>query len=122
MFVRFRMVRGRLQASILETRRAAGKVVNEHIASLGSIAVPKARFQEDRLLRVIEARPRASIAELAAGCGWMLKGKDGQADRPHKSLTHRVMTRLKASETRSAIWPPDAPASATRSSPKGAFR
>jgi hypothetical protein len=40
MFVRFRTVRHRLQASILETRRTAGKVVNEYIASLGSIAVP----------------------------------------------------------------------------------
>jgi hypothetical protein len=40
MFVRFRTTPRRLQVSVLETRRAAGKVTNEHIASLGSIEVP----------------------------------------------------------------------------------
>jgi hypothetical protein len=40
MFVRFRPTPRRLQVSILETRRTAGKVTNEHIASLGSIEVP----------------------------------------------------------------------------------
>jgi hypothetical protein len=40
MFVRFRKIRNRTQVSILEARRTAGKVRNEHIASLGSIAQP----------------------------------------------------------------------------------
>jgi hypothetical protein len=40
MFVRFRTVRHRLQASILETRRNNGRVTNEHIASLGSVLLP----------------------------------------------------------------------------------
>jgi hypothetical protein len=40
MFVRFRQTPRRLQVSILEAHRAGGKVTNEHIASLGSIAVP----------------------------------------------------------------------------------
>jgi hypothetical protein len=40
MFVRFRKTPTRLQLSILETRRAAGKVAIEHVASLGSVAVP----------------------------------------------------------------------------------
>jgi hypothetical protein len=40
MFVRFRTTGRRLQVSVLETRRTAGKVANEHIASLGSVEVP----------------------------------------------------------------------------------
>jgi hypothetical protein len=40
MFVRLRTTPRRLQVSILETRRTARKVTNEHIASLGSIVVP----------------------------------------------------------------------------------
>ena len=38
MFVRFRQTPTRLQVSLVETRRAEGKVKHEHIASLGSIA------------------------------------------------------------------------------------
>jgi hypothetical protein len=41
MFVRFRhQGRHRLQASIVETRRADGEVSQKHIAGLGSILVP----------------------------------------------------------------------------------
>jgi hypothetical protein len=40
MFVRFRQSRQRLQASLIETRRVGGKVLHEHIASLGSVDVP----------------------------------------------------------------------------------
>jgi hypothetical protein len=42
MFVRSRQSRNRLQLSLVETRRQAGKVVHEHVASLGSIIVPPA--------------------------------------------------------------------------------
>jgi hypothetical protein len=37
----------------------------------------KTRIQEDRLLRAINANPKASITALAAACGWMFKGEDG---------------------------------------------
>jgi hypothetical protein len=37
MFVRFRRHAHRLQASLIETRRAGGKVVAEHIGALGSV-------------------------------------------------------------------------------------
>jgi hypothetical protein len=37
MFVRFRQTRGRLQVSLVETRREDGRVRNDHVASLGSI-------------------------------------------------------------------------------------
>jgi hypothetical protein len=40
MFVRFRQNARRLQVSLVETRRAGGKVKHEHIASLGSIKLP----------------------------------------------------------------------------------
>jgi hypothetical protein len=40
MFVRFRQTVRRLQVSLVETRRADGRVRHEHIAGLGSIAVP----------------------------------------------------------------------------------
>jgi hypothetical protein len=40
MFVRFRQSASRLQLSIVETRRVDGKVRHEHIASLGSVAMP----------------------------------------------------------------------------------
>src|SRR5271156_3178276 len=37
MFVRFRQQGNRLQASLMQTRRAAGRMLTEHIASLGSV-------------------------------------------------------------------------------------
>ena len=37
MFVRFRRQRWRLQASLTQTRRVAGKKQSEHISSLGSV-------------------------------------------------------------------------------------
>jgi hypothetical protein len=37
MFVRFRRQANRLQASLIETRRAGGKIVAEHIGALGSV-------------------------------------------------------------------------------------
>jgi hypothetical protein len=39
MFVRFRRQANRLQVSLIETRRASGKVVAEHIGTLGSVDV-----------------------------------------------------------------------------------
>jgi hypothetical protein len=39
MFVRFRQAR-RLQVSLIETRRVAGKVQHEHVASLGAVDIP----------------------------------------------------------------------------------
>jgi uncharacterized protein YhaN len=40
MFVRFRRVSSRLQVSLCESRRAAGRIRQEHVAALGSIAEP----------------------------------------------------------------------------------
>jgi hypothetical protein len=40
MFARFRQTPNRLNVSIVETRRLDGRVRHEHIASLGSIAIP----------------------------------------------------------------------------------
>ena len=40
MFVRFRKMSHRLAISLVETRRIAGKVHSEHVASLGSVEMP----------------------------------------------------------------------------------
>jgi hypothetical protein len=40
MFARFRQVGRRLKVSLAETRRAEGKVLQEHVASLGSVITP----------------------------------------------------------------------------------
>jgi len=39
MFVRFREPHNRLQVSLIETRRIAGRVRHEHVASLGTIDI-----------------------------------------------------------------------------------
>jgi hypothetical protein len=39
-FARFRQSHSRLQISLVDTRRLNGKVVHEHLASLGSIIMP----------------------------------------------------------------------------------
>jgi hypothetical protein len=40
MFTRFKATPSRLQVSLREIRRIAGKVISEHIASLGTVALP----------------------------------------------------------------------------------
>src|SRR5260370_32395228 len=40
MFVRVRQAAGRLQLSLVETRRDGGKVYHEHVAGLGSVRLP----------------------------------------------------------------------------------
>jgi hypothetical protein len=60
MFTRFRPTENRLQVSLAETRRVAGKVRQEHIAGLGSVGVPPTvadrlvfwRKVEDRLAKL----------------------------------------------------------------------
>ena len=61
MFTRFRQTRDRLQVSLVEPRRVAGKVRQEHIAGLGSVGVPPT--VADRLVfwRKVEER----LAKLA---------------------------------------------------------
>jgi hypothetical protein len=41
MFVRFRRSRHRLVVSLIETRRVDGRIVSEHVAALGSAALPE---------------------------------------------------------------------------------
>lgn len=56
MFVRFRTTRRRLQASLIETRRVAGKVHHEHVASLGSVDVELS--VADRVAFWLQLHPR----------------------------------------------------------------
>lgn len=72
MFVRFRVARRRLQASLIETRWVEGTVRHEHIASLGSIAADQsvadrvAFWQElhQRLARLGDRLDEASRAKV----------------------------------------------------------
>jgi hypothetical protein len=57
-------------------------------------AEEKTKFQENRLLAAMLAKPDGSLAQWAQDCGWMIKGKDDQADKPNKSLVQRVLARL----------------------------
>jgi hypothetical protein len=59
MFVRFRTTTSKLQVSLIATRRSAGKVRHEHIASLGSAAI--ASSPSDRI--VFWTRLRARLAD-----------------------------------------------------------
>lgn len=119
MFVRFRQSRNRLQLSLVETRRVGGKIVHEHIASLGSIIVPSAvagrvafwqKLHErlarlanridasalEKLIGAVHARvPMVTIEEIRS-----LQLKNAQADeriwselqdvRDHHSRLHRA--------------------------------
>jgi hypothetical protein len=56
MFVRFRQTGDRLQVSLVEPRRVGGKVRHEHIAGLGSVAVPPTVEGRLTFWRKVEAR------------------------------------------------------------------
>jgi hypothetical protein len=71
MFVRFRQTAYRLQLSLVETRRGDGKVRHEHIASLGSIALPMSI--RDRL--VFWQRLHERLARLANRVDTATQGK-----------------------------------------------
>jgi hypothetical protein len=66
MFVRFRVVRHRLIVNLVATRRSGGKIVNEHIARLGSAALPEPISAAERILfwRDLKERWRDLIARL----------------------------------------------------------
>ena len=56
MFVRFRQSHTRLQASLIAAQRVAGKVQQEHIASLGAVGVPPSIQDRLRLWSDLPAR------------------------------------------------------------------
>jgi len=49
-FVRFRRVRHRLVLDLVASKRAGGKIVTEHIARLGSAALPEPISSAERIL------------------------------------------------------------------------
>jgi hypothetical protein len=51
-------------------------------------------LQDNRLITAMREKPEASLAEWAQACGWMLNGRDGQPDKPNKSLVQRVLVRV----------------------------
>ena len=54
----------------------------------------KARFQENRLLAAMVAKPHGSLSDWAEHCGWYLPAKPGEQARAYKSLVARVVKRL----------------------------
>jgi hypothetical protein len=67
MFVRFRRSRHRLVVSLIETRRVDGRIVSEHVASLGSVALPELIGARERVRswRELKARFRDIAIRLA---------------------------------------------------------
>jgi hypothetical protein len=67
MFVRFRAVRHRLVVDLIETSRIDGKVRSEHIARLGSVALPEpaALAERVRFWRELKGRFREIAVRLA---------------------------------------------------------
>jgi hypothetical protein len=103
MFVRFRQTPSRLQVSLVETRRALGKVRHEHVASLGSIIVspPVA----DRI--VFWARLHERLAKLSNRIGAELLGKilgDIHARVPMVTPDEQRALQLENARTDAAIW------------------
>jgi hypothetical protein len=70
-FVRFRSVRHRLVVDLVETRRETGKVRNEHIARLGSVALPEPITERERIRfwRELKERFRDLASRLANRVG-----------------------------------------------------
>ena len=71
MFVRFRPVRHRLIVDLVETRRDNGRVKSEHIARLGSVALPEPPTMRERIRfwRELKARFRDIAVRLANRVG-----------------------------------------------------
>jgi hypothetical protein len=67
MFVRFRRVRHRLIVQLIETRRLGGKVKSEHLATLGSAALPEPIEARERIRFWRELKER--FRDLAARLG-----------------------------------------------------
>jgi hypothetical protein len=81
--------KGRMMPTVM-----ASAVSDEDIAD----AEGKSKLQENLLLKKMCDLPEASLADLAVACGWMLPGKNGEPDKPYKSLVVRVMERLKGDD------------------------
>jgi hypothetical protein len=77
MLVRFRETAAGLQGSLVETRRIDGKVLHEHVASLGS--VPASPSVADRI--AFWRRVYETLAELANRIDAETQGKIISADR-----------------------------------------
>jgi hypothetical protein len=54
----------------------------------------KARWQENKLLAAMVAKPHGSLTDWAQHCGWVLQARPSVPPKPNKSLVQRVMKRL----------------------------
>jgi hypothetical protein len=98
MFVRFRQTKHRLQLSLVETRRIDGRVLHEHIASLGSIENPptvRARTAfwqrlHERLAKLSNRIDPATQGRIRARPSGRPRGRDG-ARRPSARIFRKTL-------------------------------
>jgi hypothetical protein len=103
MFVRFRQNGRRQQVSLLETRRADGRVRNEHVASLGSVELPQT--VEARL--VFWRRLHERLAKLSNRIDAATQGKiltDIHARVPMVTLDEQRDLQLRNAEADEQLW------------------
>jgi hypothetical protein len=103
MFIRFRETKTRLQLSLVETRRANGKVRHEHIASLGSIEIPPS--VEARI--AFWHRLHERLAKLGNRVDPTMQGKllgDVHARIPMVTLDEQQAMKLENAEADERFW------------------
>jgi hypothetical protein len=103
MFVRFRQGQYRLQLSLVETRRVAGKVRHEHIASLGSIGDPPSTGGRVAFWRRLHER----LAKLGNRIDPAILGKilgDVHARVPMVTLEEMQALKLEGAEAHERFW------------------
>jgi hypothetical protein len=131
MFVRFRQAIRRLQCSVIETRRADGKVLHEHVASLGAvpleasvadrIAFWRALFERvDRLSNRVDADTRLKVFEaIGARIPMPTADEQRQLQRENAEADERVWSSLQDMNASTAAEQRELIAAAERSAATG---
>jgi hypothetical protein len=109
MFVRFRAVRHRLVVDLVESRRDGGEVKSEHIARLGSVALPEPIGAKERVRFWRELKDR--FRDLAARLGNRVAAADRRKalavihERiPKPSEDEERVARVEAARANVAFW------------------
>jgi hypothetical protein len=103
MFVRFRQSKSHLQVSLVETRRIAGKVQHEHVASFGSVEWPPS--VEERI--AFWQRLHERLAKLSNRVDVMAQAKilgDIHARIPMVTLDEQRALQLRNAEADEQFW------------------
>lgn len=103
MFVRYRQTESRLQVSVIETRRADGKVRHEHIASFGSVEDPPSVEDRIALLQRLHERLAKLSNRLDAAAQAKLLG-DVHSRVPMVTLDEMQALKLRNAEADEWFW------------------